>query len=163
MLSPTTRQGFYFAVTRELATEHLGKCRPKPIVRHAGLPCRLQTLARDLTSQAVNDLLALVDTTTASGMPKVAILMMSVIGFAMVCVALDRALAGRVALLRIFVSWLVPLLGSIVTIRVAAEESQQDLRSRWLLWPLRPLLCEAAPPGFAKVTDMRVDAVHMQP
>jgi hypothetical protein len=104
-------------------------------------------------------------------MPKVAILMMSVIGFALVylgsvatlCVALDRALAGRVALLRIFVSWLVPLLGSIVTIRVAAEESQQDLRSRWLLWPLRPLLCEAAPPGFAKVTDMRVDAVHMQP
>jgi hypothetical protein len=26
-LSPTARQGFYFAVTRELVTEHLGKCR----------------------------------------------------------------------------------------------------------------------------------------
>ena len=47
-------------------------------------------------------------------MPKVAILMMSVIGFALVylgsvatlCVALVRTLAGRIALLRILVSWL---------------------------------------------------------
>jgi hypothetical protein len=56
-------------------------------------------------------------------MPKVAILMMSVIGLALVylgslatlCVALDRALAGRVALLRILVPWFVPLLGAIVS------------------------------------------------
>jgi hypothetical protein len=86
-------------------------------------------------------------------MPKVAILMMSVIGFALVylgsvatlCVALVRTLAGRIALLRILVSWLVPPLGAIVNIRLAVEESQQDLRSRWWLWPLRPLSCEAAP------------------
>jgi hypothetical protein len=86
-------------------------------------------------------------------MPKVAILMMWVIGFALVylgsvatpCVALDRALADRVALLRILVSLLVPLLGAIVTFRVAVEESRQDQRSRWWLWPLRPFLCRAAP------------------
>jgi hypothetical protein len=96
---------------------------------------------------------AVVDATRAGGTPKVVILMMSDTGFALVylgsiatlCVALDRALAGRVALLRILVSWLVPLLGAIVTIRVAVEESRQDQRSRWWLWPLRPLLCRAAP------------------
>jgi hypothetical protein len=104
-------------------------------------------------------------------MPKVAFVVMSVIGLtlfylssvATLCVALDRALARRVAVLRILVSWLVPLLGAIVTIRVAVEESQ-DLRSRWWLWPLRPLLSETAPdPGFAEVTDMRADAERILP
>jgi hypothetical protein len=70
-------------------------------------------------------------------MPKAATVLISVIGLtlfylgfvATLCVVLDHALARRVALLRILVSWLVPLLGAIVTIRVAVEESQPDLRS----------------------------------
>jgi len=66
--------------------------------------------------------------------------------------------------LRILVSCAVPLLGAIVVIRVAVEESQEDLRSRWWLWPLRPLLSEAAPDlGFAEVTDMRADAERIVP
>lgn len=105
-------------------------------------------------------------------MPKAAIVLMSVIGLilfylgsvATFCVVLDRALVRRVAVLRILVSWLIPLLGAIVTIRVAVEESQQNLRSRWWLWPLRPLLSEAAPDsGFAEVTDMRADAERIVP
>jgi hypothetical protein len=105
-------------------------------------------------------------------MPRVALVLMSVIGLtflylgcvATLCVALDRALARRVAVMRILVSWLVPLLGAIVTIRVAVEESQQDLRSRWWLWPLRPLLRKAAPDrGFAEVVDMRADAERILP
>jgi hypothetical protein len=106
------------------------------------------------------------------GMPKAAIVLISVIGLtlfylgfvATLCIVLDHALSRRVALLRILVSWLVPLLGAILTIRVAVEESQQDLRSRWWLWPLRPLLFEAArDPGFAEVTDMRADAERILP
>ena len=72
-------------------------------------------------------------------MPRAAIVLMSVIGLTMfyldsvatLCVLLDRALVRRVAVLRIVVTWLIPLLGAILTIRVAVEESQQDLRSRW--------------------------------
>jgi len=57
----------------------------------------------------------------------------------------DQSLARSSATLRILVSWFVPLLGTILTIRIAAEESSQGLRSRWWLWPLRPLLSEEAP------------------
>jgi hypothetical protein len=105
-------------------------------------------------------------------MPKIALVVMSVIGLtlfylgsvATLCIVLDRALAHRVAVLRFLASWLIPLLGAIVTIRVAVEESQQDLRSRWWLWPLRPLLSEAAPDsGFAEVTDMRAEAERILP
>jgi hypothetical protein len=105
-------------------------------------------------------------------MPRAAIVLMSVIGLTMfyldsvatLCVLLDRALVRRVAVLRIVVTWLIPLLGAILTIRVAVEESQQDLRSRWWLWPLRPFLSEAAADsGFADVTDMRADAERILP
>lgn len=105
-------------------------------------------------------------------MPGVALVVMSVIGLILVyldivatlCVVLDRALGRRVAVLRLLVSWLIPLIGAIVTIRVAVDESQKDLRSRWWLWPLRPLLSDGAPdPGFAQVTDMQADAERILP
>jgi hypothetical protein len=105
-------------------------------------------------------------------MPKIALIVILVVGLtllylgsvATLCVVLDRALARWVAVLRILVSWFIPLLGAIVTIRVAVEESQQDLRSRWWLWPMRPLLSEGAPDsGFARVTDMRADAERILP
>jgi hypothetical protein len=105
-------------------------------------------------------------------MPKIALAVILVIGLtvfylgsvATLCIVLDRALARRVAVLRFLASWLIPLLGAIVTIRVAVEESQQNLRSRWWLWPLRPLLSEAAPDSsFAEVTDMRADAERILP
>lgn len=106
-------------------------------------------------------------------MPKAAaMVLISVIGLtffylasvATLCVVLDRALAPRIALLRILIAWLVPLLGAIVTIRVAVEECGEDLRSRWWLWPLRPLVSEADPdPGFAEVTDMQADAERILP
>ena len=56
------------------------------------------------------------------------------------CVMGDRSLARSSVVLRILISWFLPLLGPVVTIRVAAEESSEGLRSRWWLWPLRPLL-----------------------
>jgi hypothetical protein len=105
-------------------------------------------------------------------MPKIALVVISIIGLtllylasvATLCVVLDRALIRRVAVLRVLVSWLIPLLGAIVTIRVAVEESREDLRYRWWLWPLRPLLSGDAPdPGFAEVTDMRADAERILP
>jgi hypothetical protein len=102
-------------------------------------------------------------------MPKVAVVVIGLTLFylgcvATLCVVLDRALARRIAVLRILISWLVPLLGAIVTLRVAVEESQQELRYRWWLWPLRPLFSEAVPdPGFAEVTDMRADAERILP
>lgn len=79
-------------------------------------------------------------------------------------VAADRTLAPRITLLRILVSWLVPILGAILTIRVAGEESQQDLRARWLLWPLRCFLSEpTSDRGPFEVTDLRSDAERILP
>ena len=98
--------------------------------------------------------------------------MISVMGLPMIylgivatlCVVRDQSLARSSAVLRILVSWLVPLLGPIVTIRIAAEESSQGVRFRWWLWPLRPLLSDKAPgPSFAPVVDMRADAERILP
>jgi hypothetical protein len=105
-------------------------------------------------------------------MSKVVLVVIAVVGLSMIylgiaatlCVVRDQSLAGSSAVLRILVSWFVPLLGPILTIRIAAEESSQGLRSRWWLWPLRPLLSEEAPdPGFAQVADMRADAERILP
>jgi len=105
-------------------------------------------------------------------MSKVALVVISVLGLAMVylgiaatlCVVRDRSLAPSAAVLSILVSWFVPLLGPILTIRIAAEDSSQGLRSRWWLWPLRPMLSEEAPnPGFAQVIDVRADAERILP
>jgi len=83
---------------------------------------------------------------------------------ATICVVRDRTLPRLTAISRLLVSWLVPLLGPILTIRVATEESIQNLPRRWWLWPLRSLLVDAAPaPGFAEVTDMRADAERILP
>ena len=41
---------------------------------------------------------------------------------------------------RILISWLVPMLGAVVTIWVALDGSQAALRRRWWLWPIRCLL-----------------------
>ncbi|MGA2842787.1 MAG: hypothetical protein ABSG18_22015 [Steroidobacteraceae bacterium] len=105
-------------------------------------------------------------------MSKVVLVVISVIGLSMIylgiaatlCVVRDRSLARKPAVLRILVSWFVPLLGPIFTIRIAAEESPQDLRSRWWLWPLRPMFSEERPDsGFAQVIDMRADAERILP
>jgi hypothetical protein len=83
---------------------------------------------------------------------------------ATICVVRDRTLSRVAAVSRLLVSWWVPLLGAILTIRVATEESTQDLPRRWWLWPLRLLLIDAAPDaGFAEVTDMRADAERILP
>ena len=83
---------------------------------------------------------------------------------ATICVVRDRTLPAATVTLRLVFSWLAPLLGAILTIRVATEESTQALSRRWWLWPLRPLLTDAAPePGFAQVTDMAVDAERIVP
>ena|ERR1700722_11661280 len=83
---------------------------------------------------------------------------------ATICIVRDRTLPRLTAISRLLVSWLVPLLGAILAIRVATEESPQNLPRRWWLWPLRPLLVDAAPaPGFAEVTDMRADAERILP
>jgi hypothetical protein len=105
-------------------------------------------------------------------MSKVVLVVILVMGLSMIylgiaatlCVVRDQSLARSSAILRIFASWLIPLLGPVVTIRVAAEESSEGLRSRWWLWPLRPLLSEDAPDsGFAQVIDMRGDAERVLP
>jgi hypothetical protein len=85
-------------------------------------------------------------------MPTFALVVMLSIAFlalyaalvATICVVRDRSLPGLTAGLRLLVSWCVPLLGPILTIRVAAEESPQSLPRQWWLWPLRPLLSEAS-------------------
>jgi hypothetical protein len=83
---------------------------------------------------------------------------------ATLCVVSDRSLALKIAVLRILVSWLVPILGPILTIKVAVEESSQALRSRWWLWPLRSIMSEEAPEsGFSEVTDVRADAERILP
>ncbi len=83
---------------------------------------------------------------------------------ATICVALDRSLARASSVSRILVSWFVLFLGPILTIRIAAEESPHGLRSRWWLWPLRPLLLDDAPnPRFGQVIDMRADAERIFP
>jgi hypothetical protein len=103
---------------------------------------------------------------------KVALVAISVMGLSMIylgvaatiCVVRDQSLARSSAVLRILVSWFVPLLGPILTLKIAAEESSQNLRSLWWLWPLRWLLSEEAPhPGFARVSDMRADAEQILP
>jgi hypothetical protein len=105
-------------------------------------------------------------------MSKVVLVVILAMGLSMIylgiaatmCVMRDQSLARSSAVLRILVSWFIPLLGPIVTIRIAAEESSGDLRSRWWSWPLRPLLSEGAPdPGFAQVIDMRADAERILP
>jgi len=80
------------------------------------------------------------------------------------CVVRNRSLARSTAFLRILTSWFVPVLGPIFTLRVAAEESPQNLQSRWWLWPLRWLISDESPePGFARVTDMGADAERILP
>jgi hypothetical protein len=104
-------------------------------------------------------------------MSKVVLVVISVMGLPMIylgiaatlCVVRDQALARRSAVLRILASWLIPLLGPIVTIRIAAEESFEGLRSRWWLWPLRLMLSDAPEPGFDRVIDMRADAERILP
>jgi hypothetical protein len=82
---------------------------------------------------------------------------------ATLCVLRDRSLVTKVSVLRILVSWFVPLLGPILTIRVAVEESAGGLISCWWLWPLRPILFEEPDSGFAEVTDVRADAERILP
>jgi hypothetical protein len=105
-------------------------------------------------------------------MSKVVLVVISMTGLCMIylaiaatfCVVRDQSLARSSAALRILVSWFVPLLGPILAIRIAAEESCQGLRSRWWLWPVRPLLAEEpADRGFAQVVDMRADAERILP
>jgi hypothetical protein len=104
-------------------------------------------------------------------MSKVVLVVISVMGLSMIylgiaatlCIVRDQSLARRSAVLRILASWFIPLLGPIVTIRIAAEESSEGLRSRWWLWPLRPMLSDAPEPGFAQVIDMRADAERILP
>lgn len=105
-------------------------------------------------------------------MSKVVLVVISVMGLFMIylgiaatlCVVRDRSLGRKSAVLRILVSWLVPLLGPILTIRIAAEDSSQNLRSRCWLWPLRPMFSEEPPdPGFAQVVDVRADAERILP
>jgi hypothetical protein len=85
-------------------------------------------------------------------------------GAATLCVVRDQSLTRRTAILRIMFSWFVPLLGHILTIKIAAEDSAQHLRSWWWLWPLRPMLAqEVSEPGFARVIDMRADAERILP
>jgi len=102
----------------------------------------------------------------------VVLIVISVIGLAAaylaiaatLCVVCDRSLALKIAVLRILISWLVPFLGPILTIKVAVEESPQALRSRWWLWPLQPIMSEEAPDsGFPEVTDVRADAERILP
>lgn len=83
-------------------------------------------------------------------------------GAATLCVVRDQSLTRRIAILRIMFSWFVPLLGAILTIKIAAEDSPQHLRSRWWLWPLRPMLAPEVS-GFARVIDMRADAERILP
>ena len=83
---------------------------------------------------------------------------------ATVCVGSDHTLARGVAFVRILVSWLVPLLGPILIIKIAIEESPGNLRARWWLWPLSPLFSgEEQDLGFAQVTDMHADAERILP
>jgi hypothetical protein len=105
-------------------------------------------------------------------MLNVVLVVISVMGLFMIylgiaaalCVVRDRSLARSSAISRILVSWFVPLFGPILTIWIAAEESSQGLRSRWWLWPLRPLLSVEVPdPGLAQVIDMRADAERILP
>jgi hypothetical protein len=105
-------------------------------------------------------------------MSKVVLVVISVMGLFMIylgiaatlCVVRDQSLPRGSAISLILLSWFVPLLGPILTIKIAAEESSQGLRSRWWLWPLRPLLSVEAPdPGFAQVVDMRADAERILP
>lgn len=105
-------------------------------------------------------------------MSKVVLVSMSVIGLsilylgiaATLCVVRDGSLARSTAVLRILLSWFVPLLGAILTVKIAAEDSSQGLRSRWWLWPLRPILSEETPDsGFTQVVDVRADAERILP
>lgn len=105
-------------------------------------------------------------------MSNIVLVVIAVVGLSMIylgitatlCVVRDQSLARSSAVLRILVSWFVPLLGPILMIRIAAEESSQGLPSSWWLWPLRPLLSEEAPdPRSAQVVDMRADAERILP
>jgi len=77
-------------------------------------------------------------------MSKVVLVVIFMMGLSMIylgiaatlCVMRDRSLARSTVVLRILISWFLPLLGPIVTIRIAADESSEGLRSRWWLWPL---------------------------
>jgi hypothetical protein len=83
---------------------------------------------------------------------------------ATLCVVRDQSLTRSSAVLRILASWFVPFLGPILSIRIAAEDSSQNLRSSWWLWPLRRLSSEQAPaPGFAHVIDIRAEAERILP
>jgi hypothetical protein len=103
---------------------------------------------------------------------KVVLVVVSVLGLtilylgvaATLSVVRDRSLALHAAFLRILVSWLVPIMGPILTIRIAAEDASLGLRSCWWLWPLRPLLSEGPMgSGFPQVVDVRADAERILP
>ena len=83
---------------------------------------------------------------------------------ATLCVCLDRP-SDRVAfLLRIVFSWVVPVVGPLITIRISAEEFQLPLRRRWWLWPVRSILGD--PPSSSvppEASDIIASAEHVLP
>lgn len=83
---------------------------------------------------------------------------------ATLCVLRDRTLALKPSVLRILVSWLVPLLGPILIIKVAVDESPHKLRANWWLRPLRPLMSEETPDSaYSQVLDVHADAERILP
>jgi hypothetical protein len=83
---------------------------------------------------------------------------------ATLCVSLDLALPRPIAAMRIVVSWLVPVVGPVLTIRVSAEESQIDLSRRWWLRPLKGIITErAVDPADVECVDLRADAERILP
>lgn len=80
------------------------------------------------------------------------------------CIVRDRSLSRGTVILRILVSWLVPILGPLMAIRIAEEESGLHLRSIGWLRPLRLLLSDEPPDrGFASVIDVRADGERILP
>jgi hypothetical protein len=83
---------------------------------------------------------------------------------ATVCILRDRSLALKLAGIRILISWLVPLLGPILMIKVAAEELSQGLQSCWWLWPLKWILSDRTADSVVdQVIDVRADAERILP
>jgi hypothetical protein len=81
---------------------------------------------------------------------------------ATVCVVLGRKVGRPAATLRILISWLVPILGPFITIRVSAEELQ--LSRRWWLWPLKGVLSDTPTQhAHSAIVDMQTDAERILP